>query len=72
MHLGIYGFKATVLEELEKLATSPEEEAEQLEQLTWLVNGFEIHTAVSPYPSYSIDTQKDLDHIESNWENLKV
>ncbi|NND77734.1 MAG: 3-deoxy-manno-octulosonate cytidylyltransferase [Flavobacteriales bacterium] len=72
VHLGIYGFKAEILDQLEQLKTSPEEESEQLEQLTWLVNGYDIHTAISPFPSFSIDTQSDLDYVESNWDNIAI
>ena len=71
-HIGIYGFKRDVVSQLNELNISPEEEAEQLEQLTWMVNGFKIYTAISDYPSFSIDSPQDLEHIKKRWDELKV
>ena len=71
IHLGIYAFKSSILDTLSSFNISPEEESEQLEQLTWLINGLDIYTAISESPSISIDTKEDLAYLESNWDVLK-
>jgi len=70
LHIGIYGFNKNVIANLEQLECSPEEKAEQLEQLTWLVHGYEIHTAVSAHAGVSIDNQADYDYLIANWDYL--
>jgi len=70
VHIGIYGFKGEVISKLEQLETSPEEKAEQLEQLTWRINGFDIHTAVSEHAGVSIDSPQDYDYLIANWDYL--
>jgi len=59
-HVGIYGFRKTVLQELIRLPVSSLERAESLEQLRWLQNGFEIYVCETNYDSISIDTPADL------------
>ncbi|HWB65183.1 MAG TPA: 3-deoxy-manno-octulosonate cytidylyltransferase [Chitinophagales bacterium] len=59
-HIGIYGYRKDVLRQIVKLAPSPLEEAENLEQLRWLENGYKIKCAVTDYDPVSIDTPDDL------------
>jgi len=59
-HIGIYGYRADILQEIVKLPPSPLELAESLEQLRWLENGYTIQTAVTPHESISIDVPDDL------------
>jgi len=59
-HIGIYGYLASVLEEIVSLPVSPLEQAESLEQLRWLDNGYRIRTQVTEYESIAIDTPADL------------
>ncbi len=59
-HIGMYGYRATVLSALTQLPTSALEEAEALEQLRWLENGFAIQTAITDTDTISVDTPDDL------------
>ena len=59
-HIGIYAFRKNVLLKIVKLAPSPLEIAESLEQLRWLENGYRIQCAITEYESISIDTPEDL------------
>lgn len=59
-HVGIYGFRKSILPELVKLPESSLEKAESLEQLRWLQHGFPIHVQETTYSSTSIDTPADL------------
>jgi len=62
-HIGIYGFQKDVLLNVVKLAPSPLEIAEQLEQLRWLENGYTIHLGETTQESYSVDVETDLGNI---------
>jgi len=59
-HIGIYGYRADILEQITQLPPSPLELAESLEQLRWLENGFRITTAVTEFETIGIDTLEDL------------
>lgn len=59
-HVGIYAFRAAILREISALKQSPLENAESLEQIRWLQNGFAIRTAVTTSPTIGIDTPADL------------
>jgi len=59
-HVGIYAYRANVLEELVQLAPSALEKTESLEQLRWLENGYKIHVGNTLHESIGIDTPEDL------------
>lgn len=59
-HLGLYAFRSAILPQLTTLPPSPLEQAEQLEQLRWLENGFSIYVKKTNHRSFSIDTPDDL------------
>lgn len=59
-HIGIYGYRADILEQITQLPPSPLELAESLEQLRWLENGFRITTALTNFETIGIDTPEDL------------
>lgn len=59
-HIGIYGYRSSVLREITLLRPSDIELAESLEQLRWLSNGYKIKTAVTQYENIGIDTPDDL------------
>ncbi|GGK79633.1 3-deoxy-manno-octulosonate cytidylyltransferase [Rufibacter glacialis] len=69
-HIGIYGYRSSVLAELTQLPPSALEKAESLEQLRWLEHGFKIVTAVTQLDTIGIDTpedvQKALQYLNSN------
>lgn len=59
-HLGIYAYRPQVLRQITMLDTSPLEQAESLEQLRWLENGFKIHVEITEFESIAVDTPEDL------------
>ena len=59
-HIGMYAYRPKILAELVKLSPSVLEQAESLEQLRWLTQGYTIYTCTSQYHSLSIDTLEDL------------
>jgi 3-deoxy-manno-octulosonate cytidylyltransferase (CMP-KDO synthetase) len=60
-HIGIYGYRADILEQITRLPPSSLELAESLEQLRWLENGFRITTALTDQENMGIDTPEDLE-----------
>jgi 3-deoxy-manno-octulosonate cytidylyltransferase (CMP-KDO synthetase) len=62
-HLGLYAYKSEILYEITKLAPSPLETTESLEQNRWLENGFKIKITETDHENISIDTQEDLARI---------
>ena len=63
-HIGLYGFRADVLPRLTTLSAGKLEQAESLEQLRWLENGFSIAVGITHYPSFGIDTPEDLRYAQ--------
>lgn len=59
-HIGIYGYRADILEQITQLPPSALELAESLEQLRWLENGFKITTALTEFETIGIDSPEDL------------
>ena len=59
-HIGIYAYRADVLEKITQLEQSPLEKAERLEQLRWLENGYNIRIGVTQQETIGIDTPEDL------------
>ncbi len=60
-HIGMYAYRAEVLQEITQLEQTPLEKAESLEQLRWLENGYKIKVAVCNTASIGIDTPADLE-----------
>jgi len=59
-HVGMYGYRSDILEQITKLEVSSLEKAESLEQLRWLENGFKILTVETMVETMGIDTPEDL------------
>lgn len=64
-HLGIYGYRARVLERLSTLAPTMLERAESLEQLRALGNGVRIACRVTKHGSQAVDTPSDVKLAEA-------
>ena len=63
-HIGLYAYKSEALREVSKLPLGRFEQAEMLEQLRWLENGYRVRVAVVPdAESFAIDTPDDLLNI---------
>lgn len=64
-HIGLYGYKMNFLEKFVNMKPSFLENAESLEQLRILENGFKIKTLLTKIDSFSIDTKEDLRDVKS-------
>jgi len=63
-HIGLYAYRTETLKQITRLACSPLEIAESLEQNRWIENGFRIRTAVTIWESIGIDTPDDLERAK--------
>ena len=63
-HIGIYAFRAEILGEVTRLAPTPLESAEKLEQLRWLESGYKIGVGTTNIETIGIDTPEDLERAE--------
>ncbi|MER2997619.1 3-deoxy-manno-octulosonate cytidylyltransferase [Pontibacter populi] len=66
-HIGIYGYRADILEQITQLPPSALELAESLEQLRWLENGYKITTALTEFETIGIDSLEDLEKVREFW-----
>ncbi len=62
-HIGLYVYRKDVLLRLAAMPPTPLEEAESLEQLRALENGFRIRVVKTSYNPASVDTPEDLDRV---------
>ncbi len=70
-HIGIYAYRAAVLRRYPRLAPSPTERAESLEQLRALWHGIRIHVVeAAEAPPPGIDTEADLARVTAEFERL--
>ena len=59
-HIGIYGYRTDVLKEITKLSPGLLEQAESLEQLRWIENGYKIKVGMTTHETIGIDTPEDM------------
>lgn len=62
-HIGIYGYKRDFILEYSKMPSTPLEEAESLEQLRVLENGYKIKVLETPYSLIGVDTEENLQEV---------
>ncbi|HLN52861.1 MAG TPA: 3-deoxy-manno-octulosonate cytidylyltransferase [Lentimicrobium sp.] len=62
-HIGIYGYRTDALKEITALEPSPIENAESLEQLRWLYNGYSVFTRITDIETIGIDSPDDLSKL---------
>lgn len=63
-HIGLYAYRANVLQEITSLSQGDLEKAESLEQLRWLENGYTIKVGLTDVETIGIDTPEDLQRAE--------
>jgi|SRR5665213_979538 len=64
-HIGIYGYRADILQQVTKLPVSALEKAESLEQLRWIENGYRIKVAETEFETFAVDTPGDLEKLKT-------
>ncbi|MCF8451131.1 MAG: 3-deoxy-manno-octulosonate cytidylyltransferase [Taibaiella sp.] len=62
-HVGMYAYRADVLDKITMLPVSSLEKAESLEQLRWVEHGYRIKCVVTGFESHCIDTPEDLERM---------
>ena len=60
-HVGVYGYKASILSKWDSMPYSELEKLESLEQLRLIDSGFKIDTFQTDSYTISVDTQQQLD-----------
>jgi 3-deoxy-manno-octulosonate cytidylyltransferase (CMP-KDO synthetase) len=71
-HIGLYVYRRDFLLAYSDLAVGPLEEAERLEQLRALENGFKIRVIETEYESLGVDTPEDWKRVAALYENMTV
>ncbi|WP_373563168.1 3-deoxy-manno-octulosonate cytidylyltransferase [Tunturibacter empetritectus] len=64
-HIGLYAYRKSTLERFPNLPPSLLEQTERLEQLRFLENGIPIHVEPTEFDTIGVDTEKDLQRVES-------
>lgn len=62
-HIGIYGYKCDVLQQIAQLPVGNLEKAESLEQLRWLENAYKIKVAITEHETLAIDSPEDVEKV---------
>lgn len=66
-HIGVYCYKRAVLESFATILPSPLEEAEKLEQLRFLEQGYQIEAILTDKRPQGVDTLEDLQRLEQTF-----
>ncbi len=69
-HLGLYVYERDFLLQYPRLPRGPLEEAEKLEQLRALENGYAIRVVETAYDSVGVDTEHDLARARAQVESM--
>ena len=69
-HTGLYVYRREFLLRYPDLPVGPLEQAERLEQLRALENGFKIRVVETEYESFGVDTPEDLERARYLFERL--
>jgi len=67
-HIGLYTYRRDFLLEYSTLPVGPLEQAERLEQLRALENGYRIRVVETEYESLGVDTPDDLERVSRLFE----
>jgi 3-deoxy-manno-octulosonate cytidylyltransferase (CMP-KDO synthetase) len=67
-HIGLYVYRRDFLMKYAELPVGPLEEAERLEQLRALENGYKIRVVETEYESLGVDTPEDLKRVGKLFE----
>jgi 3-deoxy-manno-octulosonate cytidylyltransferase (CMP-KDO synthetase) len=70
-HIGLYVYTRESLLAYTQLAPTDLEQAEQLEQLRMLENGFKIKVVVTEYENLAVDTQDDLERARLYYKRIR-
>jgi len=68
-HIGLYVYRRNFLLGFSSLPVGPLEQAERLEQLRALENGFRIRVVETEYESIGVDTPQDLERVSRLFES---
>jgi len=69
-HVGLYVYRRDFLLGYSALPVGPLEQAERLEQLRALENGYHIRVVETEYESLGVDTPEDLERVSSLFEGV--
>lgn len=62
-HVGLYGFRVSIIDDLLKLPFTERRKNEKLEQLDWLLS-YTIHARIIEGSLISVDTKEDLERVK--------
>ncbi|WP_022818764.1 3-deoxy-manno-octulosonate cytidylyltransferase [Fusobacterium russii] len=71
-HIGIYGYKRDFVIEYSNMSSTPLEEAESLEQLRVLENGYRIKVLETSHSLIGVDTEENLKDVIQYIEKNKI
>ena len=71
-HIGLYAYRREFLLSYSDLPVGPLEQAERLEQLRALENGFKIRVIETEYESLGVDTPSDWERVSALFEKTMI
>lgn len=64
-HVGMYAYRPEILKAITSIPQGVLEQAESLEQLRWLENGYTIAVSITDHESIGIDSPEDLEKLKT-------